>query len=52
MTVGRTIAFDYASSEPDDERLRCPVCRQIITRHEEETYYREGGDHQVQCCTN
>ncbi len=52
MTADNPITFDYASSEPDDERLRCPVCRQIISRHEEETYYREDSEQQLQCCTN
>lgn len=52
MMPDNPVAFDYASSEPDDERLRCPVCRKIISQHEEETYYRAGSDHKVQCCTS
>ena len=52
MRPGNPIEFDYASSEPDDDRKRCPVCRKIISRYEEETHYREDSDQQLQCCTN
>ena len=52
MTAGRPIAFEYASSEPGDERLRCPVCQRTILRHEEESFYRAGSDARIQCCTD
>jgi hypothetical protein len=52
MTTDEPIAFEYASSEPDDERRRCPICRKIILRHEESTYYREGSEDRIQCCTD
>ena len=51
MKSDESLEFEYASSEPDDDRLRCPICRQITPTYDQETYYRQDSEQKIQCCT-
>ncbi len=51
MKPDEPIQFEYVSSETDDDRLRCPICKQITPIHDQETYYRQDSEQRIECCT-